>query len=122
MSIRSWIRARLNDFGWEKLDPVPLEPPVGFQRPLTMEEQVRRLMRVEYDRMAAYNADLETPEDADDFDIEDDPVMELTPYEEHFMPKEAPAGSIVDDASFKAPESGSDATASDDSGESAVST
>lgn len=111
MGIRSWLRAKLNDRGEEKLDPTPMAIPVGFERPLTMEQQVARLMRSQYEMQAKIRdmTGVETPEEADDFDIEDDPIDMTTPYEEHFMPDVSPEQQITDDPEFKAvPESGTD--------------
>lgn len=111
MGIRSWLRAKLNDKGEEKLDPTPMAIPVGFQRPLTMEQQVARLMRSQYEMQAKIRdmTGVETPEEADDFDIDDDPIDMTTPYEEHFMPDVSPEQQITDDPDFKAvPESGTD--------------
>lgn len=111
MGIRSWLRAKLDDRGAEKLDPTPLAIPVGFERPLTMEQQVARMMRSQYEMQAKIRdmTGVETPEEADDFDIEDDPVDMTTPYEEHFMPDVFPEQQITDDPDFKAvPESGTD--------------
>lgn len=111
MGIRSWLRAKLNDRGEEKLDPTPMAIPVGFERPLTMEQQVARLMRAQYEMQVKVRdmTGVETPEEADDFDIEDDPIDMTTPYEEHFMPDVFPEQQITDDPNFKAvPESGTD--------------
>ena len=85
--------------------------PVGFDRPLTMEQQVARLMRAQYEMQAKFRdmTGVETPEEADDFDIEDDPVDMTTPYEEHFLPNVSPEQQITDDPNFKpVPESGTD--------------
>lgn len=85
--VRKWLRDKLDENGWEKLDDTPVEIPVGFERPLTLEEQVRRLMSTEYQRVSALQGmdGVETPEEADDFDIEDDPIDPNTPYEEYFF-------------------------------------
>lgn len=111
MGIRSWLRAKLDDRGAEKLDPTPMAIPVGFERPLTMEQQVARLMRAQYEMQSKIRdmTGVETPEEADDFDIEDDPIDMTTPYEEHFMPDVSPEQQITDDPNFKpVPESGTD--------------
>lgn len=85
--VRKWLRDKLDDDGREKLDATPVEIPIGFERPPTLEEQVRRLMNVEYQRMSSLKdmEGLESPEDADDFDIEDDPIDQNTPYEDYFF-------------------------------------
>lgn len=104
MGIRSWIRSRLSDKGKEKLDPTPMAIPVGFERPLTLEQQVARMMRNQYELQAKVRdmSGVETPEEADDFDIDDDPIELSTPYEQHFMPDVTPEQQITDDPEFKA--------------------
>lgn len=92
----------LNERGQEVLDSTPMAIPFGFERPPTLQEQIRRLMRVEYDRMRAVtgNEDFETPEEADDFDIGDD--FDIDPvsgheYVESEPPLEAPTGNLKED-------------------------
>lgn len=104
--VRKWLRDKLDDNGWEKLDDKPIEIPVGFERPLTMEEQVRRLMNVEYMRQRELgNSDFESPEDADDFDIEDDPIDPNTPYEDYFLARsEEDLMPITDNPKFTSEE------------------
>lgn len=95
------MNPKLNERGQEVLDPTPMAIPVGFERPLTLQEQIRRLMRVEYDRMRAVSGDdLETPEEADDFDVGDD--YDIDPVSGHeFIDAEpaveAPSGNLKED-------------------------
>lgn len=72
-------------FGREVPDPTPVAPPIGYQKPFSMVDHLRELVRTELSRAAA-DADVETFEDADDFDIEDDPPDPHTPYEAVFDP------------------------------------
>lgn len=65
-------------------DSRPISLPVGIGRPPTLAEQVARLVRSEDFRKAAEAQGFETFEEADDFDVDDDPRDPLTPYEEHF--------------------------------------
>lgn len=75
-------KTRLNEKGQEVLNPKPLAIPLGFQRPPTLQEQVRRLMRYEYNLMKqATGDDIETPEEADDFDVGDD--FDIDPVSGH---------------------------------------
>lgn len=75
-------KTRLNEIGQEVLNPKPLAIPLGFQRPPTLQEQVRRLMRYEYNLMKqATGDDIETPEEADDFDVGDD--FDIDPVSGH---------------------------------------
>lgn len=67
-------------------DPRPVEVPVGFQRPPTLQEEIRRFIRVEMSQRAQ-SQELESFEEADDFEIDDEveeftsayEVMELRP-------------------------------------------
>lgn len=58
--------------------------PVGFKQPEPLAVQVARLVRSEQLKMAAEQAGMETFEEADDFDIPDDPIDPTTPYEQDF--------------------------------------
>lgn len=58
--------------------------PVGFSRPPTLAEQVARLVRSQQMADFAAAQGLESFEEADDFDIPDDPVDPTTPYEADF--------------------------------------
>lgn len=94
--------ATLNEKGQEVLDPTPLSIPFGFQRPPTLEERIMRLMRSEFDRrmaVASSEDDIETPEEADDFDIGDD-FDPSSPYENDFMPDVAPDTPLTSDPEF----------------------
>lgn len=69
----------------EPLDPTPVEVPVGFQVPETTEQIIARMVNSRMLASAAMAQGYESPEEADDFDIPDDPLDRLTPYEEHFF-------------------------------------
>lgn len=79
----------LNILGQEVPDPTVVEPPIGYVAQPDLMEQMRRMLRNEMSALAAAN-EFETFEEADDFDVEDDPVDYSSPYEEFFDP---PAGS-----------------------------
>jgi len=72
---------RLDNNGHEILSDKPMAIPVGFRRPPTLAEQVARLVRTERFKESLEHEDLETFEEADDFDIPDDPLDPTTPYE-----------------------------------------
>lgn len=74
--------------GEEIPDSRPVEMPIGFKRPKTLQETMRDLLRSEEVRRAMDARDLDTFDEADDFDDEDndDPIGKATPYEEHFDP------------------------------------
>lgn len=80
-----------NSRGEEIPDPTPVELPVGFTRPKTLQETMRDLLRNEEVRRALARHDMETFEEADDFDIPDedrDPRFpENSPYEQDFDPE-----------------------------------
>lgn len=76
-----WRKAR-EAFRREPVDSSQLEIPVGFHRPPSLQEQVRRLVRYEMSQEAA-NQGQETFEEADDFDVGDD-FDPSSPYELNF--------------------------------------
>lgn len=57
--------------GTEKMDPVPVAPPLGYKREPSMFDHMRSLIRSEMLRQALAE-DWETPEEADDFEVGDD--------------------------------------------------
>lgn len=59
--------------GAEQPDPTPMAPPVGYNRQPTMIEHIRNMVRSEELRRAAAAAGAESFDEADDFDVEDDP-------------------------------------------------
>lgn len=59
--------------GAEVLNPVPMQPPLGYKPQLSLAEQIRQQVRA----MSAMNQmEPETEEEADDFEIADDPVIQ----------------------------------------------
>lgn len=75
----------LNVRGQEVPDPTIVEPPLGYEAQPDIFEMQRRMIRHELSRIAA-EQELETFEEADDFEIEDDPVDFISPWEEFFDP------------------------------------
>lgn len=67
------------------IDGQPAEVPAGFRVPETMEQRVQRLVRGALSRRAE-EVGFESFEEANDFDIPDDPVDPSTPFEEFFDP------------------------------------
>lgn len=59
------------DNKYELPDPKPLAIPVGFHRPPSLSDTVSRLVRSALLAREAAEAGAETPEEADDFDLED---------------------------------------------------
>lgn len=76
----------VRDPNLEYPDPTPVALPVGFRRPPTLAETVRKLVRSEELRRAAEVAGFESAEEADDFDVDDDTYDPKSPYERHFDP------------------------------------
>lgn len=72
---------RLTADGAEIHDPVPLAVTVGFTaHPPTLHDQVQALFRAEEFRRAAAFSGLESFDEANDFDVDDDPELR-TQYE-----------------------------------------
>lgn len=77
---------RLTKDGHEKLDPKPVAVPVGFTRQPSMADLIREGIRNETFRQRRIAAGQETFEEADDFDIPDDPPDPQSPWERDFDP------------------------------------
>lgn len=83
---------RFDEEGREVFERGPVEVPVGFRRPETLAEQVRRLVRNQFSMVAAVQGQ-ETFEEANDFDVEeDDAELRLTGYEITDLQADAPLG------------------------------
>lgn len=61
----------LNDHGQELPDGEPMAAPIGFVRQAPLHERIRAMVQHEY-RRAAESKEVETPDEADDFVIDDD--------------------------------------------------
>lgn len=71
---------RLNADGQEVLDNTPVNIPLRFQRVKNLSDQIRETLRSEEFRAYLNSQELETPEEADDFDVGDD-YDPRSPYE-----------------------------------------
>lgn len=69
--------------GHEKVDNTPIAPPVGFVKQPPLHELIRQMVKSEQLRQQM-NAEAETFEEADDFEIGD--YEPSSPYEEVFDP------------------------------------
>ena len=76
---------QIDNAGREWNDGTPMEPPLGYKRQPTMVEIVREQIRSHHLAMLAMENDLETFEEADDFDVGDD-YDPRTAYENDFDP------------------------------------
>lgn len=72
---------RLNAKGQEIPDPTPIEVPIGFNRPPTIQEQIAKY--VQSANLLAQQTGYESFEEAEDFDVGDD-LDPSTPYELDF--------------------------------------
>lgn len=61
----------LNDRGQELPDPTPMAPPVGFIKQRPLHERIRAMVQHEFLRRKQ-EEDVESPEEADDFVIDDE--------------------------------------------------
>jgi len=75
--------SKLDEKGNEIPDPTPVSIPVQLRRQESMDERIRRIIQHSAS-MHAQSLGLESFEEADDFDIEDDPIDPSTPWEKHF--------------------------------------
>lgn len=73
----------LDEYGREKPNPFPLEPPIGYKKQPTIAELMRQAIRQASEEAKAAGA--ESEEEANDFDI-DDEFDPQTPYEHDFEP------------------------------------
>lgn len=77
---------RLSDRRYERPDPRPMAIPVGFERPESLQEKLKRLVGDAQIQKELEDAGLETFAEADDFDTGEDLDVARTPYEEDFDP------------------------------------
>lgn len=75
-----------NERGEEIPDSRPMALPVGFKRPLPLGQRIRALVQQELLNRELGDKGIETFEEADDFDVPDDPADPCTPFEENFDP------------------------------------
>lgn len=74
-----------NSKGEELPDSRPIALPVGLERPIPLGERIRKLVNDEVLKRELYEKEVEDFEEADDFDVPDDPT-DSSPYEENFDP------------------------------------
>lgn len=83
--------------GQEIPDPVPVAPPLGYVKQPSMVEHIRQMIRSEKLRLEAEQAGMESFEEADDFEVEDDPEA-FSPYEWEPSFEPSPAYTITPQA------------------------
>lgn len=72
------------NYGKELLDPVPMQPPVGRLRATSLLDTVRDQIRIA--KLNALNDIQETVDEADDFEIDDEPADPASRWENDFEP------------------------------------
>lgn len=80
----SQAELRHNENGEEILDPIPMQPPLGYKRTLSLSEQIAQQVRL-HNLALQDDAIDETDEEADDFEVGDD-FEPLSPHENDHMP------------------------------------
>lgn len=83
MSKRS--EARHSADGGELLDPVPMQPPMGYKKTPTLSEQIAQQVRRMKLELLQDDSIGETDEEADDFEVGDD-FEPLSPHENDHIP------------------------------------
>lgn len=78
----------------EKLDPVPMEMPIGAKTPMPLSEMIARAVHAELDTRDSEGHD--SPEEADDFTEEDPETLDMTKYEQHFVEVDDPVDEIAE--------------------------
>lgn len=65
------MNARHDEFGREVLDATPIEKPVGWERPESLQDQLRRIVAQQLSAQMVERGE-ESWEEFNDFDVEDD--------------------------------------------------
>lgn len=77
--------AKHDQNGGEIGNPVPLEPPLGYKRSLSLSEQIAQQVRIQTLRILEDQAIHETDDEADDFEVGED-YEPLSQHENDHMP------------------------------------
>ncbi|AZL82730.1 hypothetical protein [Apis mellifera associated microvirus 44] len=95
----------LNTLGYSIADPTPVAPPIGYQKPISMVDQMRNLIRSEMLARAVAAQGMETFEESEDFDVpDDDGVLDPhSPWENDFDPPAREIAEAVGDARQRPP-------------------
>ncbi|AXL15460.1 hypothetical protein [Microviridae sp.] len=72
----------------KKLDPTPMELPAGYATPRPLAEVIAGMVRQAVE--AEKGEEFETPEEADDFDMDDDDLLDMSPYELNELTEQEP--------------------------------
>lgn len=93
--VKKLARSYLNKEGYEKPDPKPMEPPLGYNRTPSMMETMRAQIVAELARRAQLEEGAESADEADDFYVEDDPFP-ASPHEQDIDPPMDPRAQPAD--------------------------
>lgn len=88
------VSSGIDQAGREHPDPVPMAPPVGWNAPPTMAAFIKQFVRSALIEERAAQEGFETFDQAEDFDIPDDPLDPHTEYEAVFDPPPAAAPAV----------------------------
>lgn len=93
-----------DEYGRELPDQVPMAPPLGYSKPLSMFDQMRSQIRAEHHRlqMLALEELQETADEANDFEIDEDVENMPSLYEEKFDPVDIEVRTRLRQAEFRA--------------------
>lgn len=72
----------------EKLDPTPVAMPIGYKRPSPLADLIANMVRDEIERERG--EEYESIEEAEDFEPEDEAVLDLSPYTLNDLEEERP--------------------------------
>lgn len=86
------ISSAIGADGKEYPDSTPMELPVGMKQGPTLADMIKRMVQHQLLAVAAEQEGFDTFEEAEDFDLEDDPLDPQTPYEAVFDPPKPPPG------------------------------
>lgn len=87
--------ALLDDDGKEILNPMPLEVKEDLGRPPTLKEQICRILKGERMKALLEQQGYESFEEADDFDVPDEPEEPISGYEVKDMIPERPVDPVA---------------------------
>lgn len=98
------FRQTHDEKGQEIPDPVPMAPPLGYTKPLSMFDTMRAQIRAEHNRIRQLELEglEETVEDANDFDVDEDLEEQPSLYEEKFDPVDFEVRNRLRQAEFRA--------------------
>lgn len=91
------VLAQIGEDGLEYGDPIPKAPPAGVGGAMSTNEMIKLMIERELSRRA-HEEGFESFEEAEDFEVDDDPLDPHTPYEAVFDPEPPPVEEKKDGA------------------------